>query len=115
MLIVSFTVPSQPPTNLTVTPIDPCIHRSCRLSKLRVEWDPPPAEDRNGIIILYEIYYVGAEFDTDLHRANVSGNVQSLTLTGLEEYVIYDVRIRAFTHVGPSSFSLVQSIRTYAG
>ncbi|XP_065845955.1 usherin-like isoform X2 [Oscarella lobularis] len=109
-------VPSQPPTNLTVTPIDPCfnVELNCGLSKLHVEWDPPPAEDRNGIIILYEIYYVGAEFDTDLHTANVSGDVLSLNLTELEEYVIYDVRIRAFTHVGPSSFSLVQSVRTYA-
>ena len=110
-------MPSQPPTNLTVTPIDPCfnVELNCGLSKLHVEWDPPPAEDRNGIIILYEIYYVGAEFDTDLHTANVSGDVLSLNLTELEEYVIYDVRIRAFTHVGPSSFSLVQSVRTYAG
>ncbi|XP_065845964.1 uncharacterized protein [Oscarella lobularis] len=109
-------VPSQPPTNLTVTPIDPCfiLWKNCGLSKLRVEWDPPPAEDRNGIIILYEIYYIGAEFDTELHTANVSGNVYSMTLSDLEEYVIYDVRIRAFTHVGPSSFSLVQSVRTYA-
>ena len=110
-------MPSQPPTNLTVTPIDPCfiLWKNCGLSKLRVEWDPPPAEDRTGIIILYEIYYIGAEFDTELHTANVSGNVYSMTLSDLEEYVIYDVRIRAFTHVGPSSFSLVQSVRTYAG
>ncbi|XP_065845962.1 phosphatidylinositol phosphatase PTPRQ-like isoform X2 [Oscarella lobularis] len=108
--------PSQPPTNLTVTPIDPCFNywENCGLSKLQVKWDPPPAEDRNGIIILYEIYYIGAEFDTELHTANVSGNISSMTLTDLEEYVIYDVRIRAFTEVGPSSFSLDQSVRTYA-
>ena len=110
-------MPSQPPTNIAVTPIDPCfnVEQNCGLSKLRVEWDPPPAEDRNGIIILYEIYYIGEEFDTENHIANVSGDVLSLNLTGLEEYVVYDVRIRAFTYVGPSSFSLVQSVRTYAG
>ena len=108
-------MPSQPPTNLAVTPIHPLLHQNRCLSELHVEWDPPPAEDRNGIIILYEIYYIGAEFDTELRIANVSGNVRSVNLAGLEEYVMYDVKIRAFTSVGSSSFSPVQSVRTYAG
>ena len=67
----------------------------------------------------YEIHYVGEEFDTDPHTrtVNVSGDVQSFytTLTGLEEHVVYDVKIRAYNHFGPSPYSSVQSVRTYAG
>ena len=89
------------------------------MSCIRVEWDPPPVEHRNGNISLYEIHYVGEEFDTDPHTrtVNVSGDVQSFhtTLTGLEEYVVYDVKIRAYNHFGRSPYSSVQSVRTYAG
>ena len=85
------------------------------MSCIRVEWDPPPVEHRNGNISLYEINYIGEEFDTNPRTDNVSGDVHSLTLTGLEEYVVYDVKIRAYNHFGRSPYSSVQSVRTYAG
>ncbi|XP_065827130.1 uncharacterized protein [Oscarella lobularis] len=84
------------------------------MSCIRVEWDPPPVEHRNGNISLYEINYIGEEFDTNPRTDNVSGDVHSLTLTGLEEYVVYDVKIRAYNHFGRSPYSSVQSVRTYA-
>ena len=67
------------------------------------------------MITAYEINYVGDEFDTDPHSVNVSGSVTSLTLSGLEEYVVYDVKVRAYTSVGPGPFSADLSTRTYGG
>ncbi|XP_065829666.1 receptor-type tyrosine-protein phosphatase F-like isoform X2 [Oscarella lobularis] len=109
-------VPSQPPANLTVTSLDPFLHRNSCINCIRVEWDPPPLEDRNGNISLYEIHYVGEEFDTNPHTVNVSGYVQSFhtILTGLEEFVVYDVKIRAYNPIHPSPYSSIQSVRTYA-
>ena len=67
------------------------------------------------MITAYEINYVGDEFDTDPHSFNVSENVNSSTLSALEEYVVYDVKIRAYTSAGPGLFSANLSERTYAG
>ena len=67
------------------------------------------------MISAYEINYVGDEFDTDPHSVNVSGSVTSLILSGLEEYVVYDVKVRAYTSVGSSPFSAILSARTHAG
>eukprot|EP00118_Oscarella_pearsei_P024080 m.297875 g.297875 ORF g.297875 m.297875 type:complete len:3271 (+) comp40778_c0_seq3:234-10046(+) len=100
-------VPSEPPRNFNVTPT--C--EGCIPSWLFLQWEPPPFDDQNGIIISYEIYYNGSEFDTDSHQINVSGDARSFTLKNLEQYVIYDVMIRAYTSVGPGPFSIL-TVRT---
>ena len=82
---------------------------------LIVRWETLSVADRNGVITAYEINYVGDEFDTDPHSVHASGIVTSLTLSGLEEYVVYDVKIRAYTSVGPGPFSAILSARTYGG
>ena len=87
----------------------------CRPARLVVQWATFSVADRNGVITSYEINYVGDDFDTDPHSVNVSGNVTSLTLSGLEEYVVYDVKVRAYTSVGPGPFSAILSARTHAG
>ena len=87
----------------------------CRPARLVVQWATFSVVDRNGVITAYEINYVGDDFDTDPHSVNVSGNVTSLTLSGLEEYVVYDVKVRAYTSVGPGPFSTILSARTHAG
>ena len=82
---------------------------------LIIRWETLSISNRKGAIIAYEVNYVGDEFDTNIHSVNVSGSVNSLILSGLEEYVVYDVKIRAYTSVGPGPFSANLSERTYAG
>ncbi|XP_065836171.1 uncharacterized protein [Oscarella lobularis] len=81
---------------------------------LIIRWETLSISNRKGAIIAYEVNYVGDEFDTNIHSVNVSGSVNSLILSGLEEYVVYDVKIRAYTSVGPGPFSANLSERTYA-
>ena len=82
---------------------------------LIVRWETLSVADQNGVITAYEINYLGDEFNTDPHSVNVSGSVTSLTLSGLEEYVVYDIKVRAYTSVGPGPFSAILSTRTYGG
>ena len=89
--------------------------RGCRPARLIVRWATLSVADRNGVITAYEINYVGDEFDTDPHSVNVSGSDTSLALSGLEEYVVYDVKVRAYTSVGPGHFSANVSATTYGG
>ena len=98
----------QPPSGLIVT----ALCDSCSPAQLRVQWEALPKSDG---ITAYEINYSGEEFDTDLRSANASGNVNFTALVHLEEFVVYDVRIRAYSQGGPSPFSPYRSARTYAG
>ncbi|XP_065832850.1 phosphatidylinositol phosphatase PTPRQ-like isoform X2 [Oscarella lobularis] len=97
----------QPPSGLIVT----ALCDSCSPAQLRVQWEALPKSDG---ITAYEINYSGEEFDTDLRSANASGNVNFTALVHLEEFVVYDVRIRAYSQGGPSPFSPYRSARTYA-
>ncbi|XP_063053937.1 phosphatidylinositol phosphatase PTPRQ [Engraulis encrasicolus] len=62
-------------------------------STVTVSWQPP---DRpNGIIRQYEVSYGNGSF---LHALNTSG--LSLTLRQLRPYTLYNVTVRAYTHLG---------------
>ena len=77
-------------------------------------WDPVPEIDRNGIITLYEVEYTQSTFSgissSNLNTTN--GSQLMVELEGLEEYVEYSVRIRAYTSVGPGPFSVAVVNRT---
>ena len=40
-----------------------------------------------------------------INSTNVSGSDLSVSLIGLQEYVIYSIQVRAFTSVGPGPYS----------
>ena len=85
---------------------------SCSPAQLLVQWE---ALLIFGSAIAYEIHYSGEEFDTDLHSINASGSVNFTVLDNLEEFLVYDVQIRAYYQDGPGPFFPSQSARTYAG
>ena len=79
-----------------------------------VTWDPVPEIDRNGIITQYEVEFNQSTFN-EISTSNLTttnGPQLMVELEGLEEYVEYTVRVRAYTSVGPGPFSFAVMNRT---
>ncbi len=74
-----------------------------------MNWDPVPQIDQNGIIILYEVRYdpletFGGQITTG-YENTTSGSELMITLEDLQEYVEYNISVRAYTSVGAGPFS----------
>jgi len=79
-----------------------------------VTWDPVPEIDRNGIVTQYEVEFNQGTFN-EISTSNLTttnGSQLMVEIEGLEEYVEYSVRVRAYTSVGPGPFSVAMVIRT---
>ena len=73
---------------------------------IRVAWDEIPPIDRNGIITLYEVLYVPLEIFGGLISAEMVNTTDlSYDLVGLQEYVNYNISVRAYTRVGSGPYS----------
>ena len=99
-------VPNAPPEN-----VQAFISSS---TAILVRWDTVPEIDRNGIVILYEVEFNQSTF-SEISTSNLTttnGSVQVVQLEGLEEYVEYSLRVRAYTSVGPGPFSIAVVNRT---
>ncbi len=73
-----------------------------------VTWDMVPAIDQNGIITMYEVQYEPLEtFGRQIQTLtmNVSALNMSVTLTELQEFVDYNISVRAFTSAGEGPYS----------
>ena len=80
-----------------------------------MNWSEVPAIDRNGIITQYEVVYEPLEtFGGQLvTRTNITDNSTfEILLENLQEYVQYNIRVRAYTQVGDGPFSSTITIRT---
>ena len=54
---------------------------------------------------MYEIEYEPLECNLINEYINTTGPVLMVNLTGLEEYVEYDITVRAYTSEGPGPYS----------
>ncbi|KAM7381296.1 hypothetical protein PAMA_012239 [Pampus argenteus] len=92
-------VPSCGPTNVSSF--------ATTSSSILVRWFEVPEPDRNGLILGYKVVYKEKDSDSAVHFWTVEGNAtQSVQLTGLGKYVLYEIQVLAFTRVGdgrPSS------------
>ena len=78
-----------------------------------VSWDEIPAIDRNGIILRYEVQYEPLmTFGGQLMTMVMNTSNTSIVLGGLQEYVEYNITVRAYTSVGPGPFSPAVNNRT---
>ena len=79
-----------------------------------VTWDPVPEISRNGIITQYEVKVNQSTFDEipSTRLTTTNGSVLMVELGGLEEYVEYSIRVRAYTSEGPGPFSVAWVDRT---
>ena len=95
------TAPAAPPQNVTATAVSS--------TEIEVLWEEVPNIDQNGVITMYEIKFVPLEtFGGQITSttANTSdGSVLMMVLTGLEEYVEYNISVRAYTSAGPGPYS----------
>ena len=84
-------------------------------SEILVTWDIVPPIDQNGIITQYEVYYQPLETFGGAIGPMVESIVPpniSVILAQLEEYVFYNISVRAFTEVGPSDYTAALLERT---
>ena len=99
-------VPNVPPDNVQAI--------TSSSTAVLVTWDPVPEIDRNGIITQYEVEFNQSTFN-EISTSNLTttdGSQLMVEVEGLEEYVEYTVRVRAFTSVGPGPFSGAMVNRT---
>ena len=96
-LLFLSTVPASPPVDVSVT--------NQSATTILVTWSEVPAIDRNGIIISYDVEYTQDMFPSVPTVQSLTVNDTMATLTGLEEYVVYSVRVRASTIVGSGPYS----------
>ncbi|KPP75421.1 protein sidekick-2-like [Scleropages formosus] len=86
-------VPSCGPTNVSAF--------ATTSSSILVRWLEVPDADRNGLILGYKVAYKEKDSDSSLHFWTVEGNTsQSVQLTGLGKYVLYEIQVLAFTRIG---------------
>ena len=98
LLPYSFPAPSGYPQNVEPTTISS--------TEILVSWDEIPAIDQNGIIILYEVQYDPLmTFGGQLMTMAMNTSNTSIVLGRLQEYVEYNISVRAYTSVGPGPFS----------
>ena len=94
--------PAASPQNVTVTAISS--------TEILVSWEEVPAISRNGEITMYEIQFVPLETFGGLITNDTvytsNGAVFMMALTGLEEYVEYNISVRAYTSAGPGPYSV---------
>ena len=77
-------------------------------TSLSVSWDSVLPVYQNGIISEYDVEYSQSTFEPHLNLTDkVNGANMSVVLTGLEEYVSYTVRVRAYTVIGAGRFSSI--------
>ncbi len=84
-----------------------------------VAWQPVPEINQNGDIVAYEVRYnpletFGGQIATG-YENTTSGSQLMITLEDLQEYVEYNISVRAYTAVGPGPFSGGTAQRTDEG
>ena len=70
-----------------------------------VTWDEIPGLDQNGIIINYEVEIEPLDFPAAISIDQLTTTNLSILVTRLEEYVNYNISVRAYTSVGPGPYS----------
>ena len=105
-LQIFYAVPASPPDSVTAVNISS--------TAIQVSWNPVSAIDQNGVITEYEVEYNQTTFSevSMYNTITVNSTTLMVDLTGLEEYVVYSIRVRAYTRVGVGPFGYVVMERT---
>ena len=82
-------------------------------TEIIVCWDQVPAINRNGEITMYEVQYDPLQtFDGQICTETANTTLMCTDLIRLQEYVEYNISVRAYTSVGPGPYSDSVSERT---
>ena len=91
-------MPDAPPQNVMTVVLS--------FTEIQVLWEEVPAINRSGLITLYEVLYEPLEtFDGLISTNSTNTTMLDITLTGLEEFVEYNISVRAYTVVGTGPYS----------
>ena len=92
------TAPASPPVNVATD--------SPSSTSINVTWEEVPSINQNGIIITYEVCYEPLEtFGDAIMKEMVNTSELFHELTDLEQFVDYNISVRAYTSQGPGPFS----------
>ena len=82
-------------------------------TSIEASWQLPPAEDRNGVIRGFKLFYKKKGSSGSSTQLTINSN-STLTkvVAGLDEYTEYEFEVLAFTSVGDGPNSFVVSERT---
>ena len=78
-----------------------------------MNWSTVSEINQNGIITVYEIMYEPVLTFGLLNTMTVNTTNLYVRLTDLEEYVEYNISVRAYTSVGPGPYSVGIVRRTF--
>lgn len=113
-LLYAATAPRMPgdPQDVKVTPINS--------TTIKVNWNPPLAKDRNGIILGYHVHVQetkeeGKNFINEPMKFDVSDAILELNVTGLQPDTSYAVQVAALTRKGDGDRSAPVNVKTPGG
>ena len=97
----SFVLSSSAPVSLNKTTISP--------RNVVLKWEPPPPEDRNGLIVAYylNITKLGSNVVQQFTTSNIS-----ITINNLKPYTYYSCIVSAATSAGISPYSTIFTFLT---
>ncbi|ESO00970.1 hypothetical protein HELRODRAFT_192507 [Helobdella robusta] len=82
-------------------------------SSLKLSWQPPHKQDRNGKIVMYQVQYQKRTNMRDDFFLNTTH--QSMQINGLDPNSDYFFQIRAYSSKGPGPWSIKLPFRTLTG
>ena len=98
--------PDDSPQNVTATAVSS--------TEIEVSWEEVPAIDQNGVITMYEVRYTPEpRFQGEIPTNTTNTSIMTITLMDLEEYVNYNISVRAYTSEGPGPYSAGVVERTF--
>ena len=80
---------------------------------IMVTWEEVLPIDQNWIITIYEVRYEPLQFMKSLSTLVTNTTDMAVNLTNLQEYVEYNISVRAYTGVGPGPYSDPVTERTF--
>ena len=89
---------------------------SSTTTSITVAWNPPNAEDQNGVLTTYVLVYAGTELDQQERMVTLytsaSGFTTSYTAQNLEEDNSYSFSIIAYTSIGSGPSMTITGLKT---
>ncbi|XP_022084069.1 neogenin-like isoform X5 [Acanthaster planci] len=74
-------------------------------TSITVTWEPPPVNQRNGLVNGYKMKYRTKENGKRTHSLIIDGNERSYTISGLVRNTAYEVRMAAYNNNGTGPYS----------
>ena len=82
-------------------------------TEIMVTWGEVLPIDQNGIITIYEVQYEPLQFMESLSTLVTNTTDMTVNFTNLQEFVEYNISVRAYTAIGFGPFSTEITERTF--